>query len=141
MDNLKSYRWATVKNGIANVAIIELSISENNLDENFVYESIQNSKSDFQSWRIGARKGLEYAFSKTEKYWNVNIHSITGTLLDTNPTVVGYTFIKAFFDKINCKINTEEIEKLEDFVAKSWTKPYKEFIPDFLNLTFKEYKY
>lgn len=140
MHNLEPYRWATVKNGIPNVAIIELFISENDLGENFIHESNQNSKLGFQSWRIGARKGLDYAFSKTKKHWNVHIHSITGTLLDTNPTVVGYTFIKAFFHKINYEINTEEIDKLEDFVSKSWIKPYKEFIPDFLNLTFTEYK-
>lgn len=38
MPDKKSYRWAKVKNGISNFAVITLVINESNTDENFVNE-------------------------------------------------------------------------------------------------------
>lgn len=60
-------------------------------------------------------------------------------MTDTNPTVVGYTILLAFLDRIGIRLKSEQIEIFEDYVLKSWVKPYKEVIPDFFNLTYTEY--
>jgi hypothetical protein len=152
MPDKKSYRWAKAKNGISNFAVITLVINESNTDENFVNEyysgdgftsqgSIEEVPAKgYDSWKIGAIRGLEYAFSKTKKYFVVNIISIEGISTDTNPTVIGYTIIRAFFDQINLESDNEEINKLEDFVVKSWMSTCEECIPDFFTLTFTEYE-
>lgn len=152
MENLQPYRWAKVKNGISNIAIVTLIVSKNDKNENIVNEYYDGNgftsqgyieevpKEGYNSWKIGAIKGLEYAFSKTREYWIVDIISIKGISTQTNSTIVGYTIIKAFLDQINLELSKEEIDTFEEFISKSWVKPYQEFIPDFFTLTFTDYK-
>ena len=145
------YRWTKFKNGIGSVAIVTLDVEQNSFETNQILEhysgqgftsqgNIEEVPEDgYDSWKIAARQGLQYAFSLIDTHWTVHINKIEGLTTDTNPTIVGYTVLRAFFDKIHYHLSDEQIEKLEDFVLSSWTKPYKELIPDFFNLTFTEF--
>ena len=74
-------------------------------------------------------------------FWTVEIIKIEGrAFTDTNPTIVAYTVLRAFLDKIDFQLNLNQIEILEEFVLSSWTKPYKELIPNFFSWSFTEYK-
>ena len=91
----------------------------------------------YNSWKIAAKNGLEYGFSLVDTFWTVHIHKIEGrTFSDTNATVVGYTILRAFLEQTGHSLAEQHIQKLEEFVMRSWTKPYKELIPDFFRLTF-----
>jgi len=148
-----SYKWTNIKNGIGSVAIVNLDVIPNSLTQNEIVEHYSGQgftsqgnieevpEHGYDSWKIAARHGLEYAFSLTDTYWTVHIMKIKGRIAtDTNPTIVGYTVLRAFLDKINFQLNDKQIGVLEEFALSSWTEPYKELIPDFFSLTFKEFK-
>jgi hypothetical protein len=148
-----SYRWTNIKNGIGFFAIVNLDVIPNSLNQNGIFEHYSGRgftsqgnieevpEHGYDSWKIAARHGLEYAFSLIDTYWNVHIMKIEGRIAtDTNPTIVGYTVFRAFLDKINFQLSGKLISTLEEFVLNSWKKPYKELIPDFFSLTFKEFK-
>ena len=153
MTNDKAfYRWTKVINGIGSFAVVTLDVHLNNNNQNEIIEQYTGKgftgqgnieevpPQGYDSWKAAARNGLEYAFSLIDSFWTVNIIKIEGrSFTDTNPTIVGYAVIRAFLDKINFKLDPKHIDKLEEFVLSSWTKPYKELIPDFANLTFTEY--
>lgn len=151
-SNTTSYKWAKFKNGLSSIAIITLEVEQNSSAKNQIIENYSGQgfsnqghieevpENGYDSWKTGARKGLEYAFSLIDTYWIVTINKIEGLSTDTNPTIVGYTVLRAFFDKIDHQLSEKRIEILEDFVLSSWAKSYKEFIPDFFNLSFTEYK-
>jgi hypothetical protein len=152
MTNSKtSFRWTKFTNGIGYVAIATLEVEQNPSNQNEIIENYNGhgftsqgaieevSKNGYNSWKIAARDGLAYAFSLIDSYWTVHLNKIEGITTDTNPTIVGYTVLRAFFDKINFQLTSEQIEKLEEFVLNSWANPHKELIPDFFNLTFTEF--
>lgn len=146
------YRWTKFKNGFGSVALVTLDVEQNPSDTNQILEHYSGQgftgqgnieevpEIGYDSWKVAARHGLHYAFSLIDTHWTVHINKIQGRIAtDTNPTIVGYTVLRAFFDKINYQLSDKQIETLEDFVLSSWTKPYKELIPDFFNLTFTEF--
>lgn len=153
-DNNKTFfKWTKIKNGIGSFAIATLDVEPNSFKTNHILEHYSGQgftsqgnieevpENGYDSWKMGARHGLEYAFSLINTCWTVRINKIEGRIAtDTNPTIVGYTVLRAFFDKINFQLTERQIEELEEFVLSSWTKPYKELIPDFFNLTFIEFK-
>ena len=151
-NNTTFYRWTKIKNGIGSVAIVTLDVEPNSFGINQILEHYSGEgftsqgyiedvpENGYDSWKIAAKHGLEYAFSFINTHWRVHIIKIEGRIAtDTNPTIVGYTVLRAFFDKINFQLTDKQIEVLEDFVLSSWTKPYKELIPNFFNLTFTEF--
>lgn len=153
-NNESFYRWKKVKNGVAYVALVTLDVFENTSNQNEIVEYYSGKgfvgqgyiedipANGYDSWKIAARQGLEFAFSLIDTFWRVEIKKIEGReFLDTNPTIVGYTLIRAFFDKIGYQLDPSQIELMEEFVLSSWTDPYKELIPNFFNLTFTEYEY
>jgi hypothetical protein len=139
------YRWTKFKNGFSSVALVTLGVEQNSSDTNQILEHYSGQgltsqgiieevpEIGYDSWKVAARHGLQYAFSLIDTHWTVHINKIQGRIAtDTNPTIVGYTVLRAFFDKIKYQLSDKQIETLEDFVLSSWTKPYKELIPDFL---------
>jgi hypothetical protein len=151
MDTIP-YRWTKIKNGIGQVAIVTLAVAANENNKNEILEyyagagftshgSIEEVPADgYDSWKIAVRNGLSYGFSLAKGFWKVSIYRIEGrAFIDTNPTVVGYTAFRAFCSQIGLQLEDGVIEMLEQFVDSSWTKPYKELIPDFFNLTFTKY--
>jgi len=146
------YIWKKFANGFGSAAIVNLTTIANNLGQNEILENYSGHgfrsqgyiesvpEVGYDSWKIAAKKGLEYAFSLIETNWTVTINSIEGrAVTDTNPTIVGYTVMRAFFDKIDFHLSSDQIAVLEEFVISSWNKPYVELIPNFYNLTFSEY--
>jgi hypothetical protein len=146
------YRWTKFKNGFGSVALVTLGVEQNSSDINQILEHYcgqgftsqgnieEVPEIGYDSWKVAARHGLQFAFFLIDTHWTVHIYKIEGRIAtDTNPTIVGYTVLRAFFDKIHYHLSDEQIETLEDFVLSSWTKPYKELIPDFFNLTFTEF--
>ena len=71
---------------------------------------------------------------------SVGTELLLGNITDTNATVVGYTILRAFLQHAGHSLEEQQIQKLEEFVMSSWTKPYKELIPDFFTLTFTAYQ-
>ena len=154
MNNETFYRWKKIRNGIGSVAMVTLEVFENNSNQNEIIErysgqgfTSQGSIEDipanggYDSWKIAARHGLEYAFSLIDSFWTVDLIKIEGrAFTDTNPTIVGYTVLRTFFDKINFQLEQNQIDILEEFVLSSWKKPYIELIPNFFNLTFTEFQ-
>lgn len=147
------YKWTKIKNGIGSFAFVTLEVETNSFATNQILEHYSGAgftsqgkieevpENGYKSWKIAARLGLAYAFSHIDTYWTVHINKIEGRIgTDTNPTIVGYTVLRAFFDKIDFQLSETQIEILEEFVLRSWTKPYQELIPDFFNLTFTEFK-
>jgi hypothetical protein len=152
MTELNAYRWVKYQNGVGAFAIVTLSVEPNQNNVNEIRDHYSGNgftrqgdieevpKNGYESWKIASRKGLEFAFTCVDKFWTVDIIKIEGrAFTDTNPTVVGYTVIHAFFEKINFQLDQEKINSLEEFVMRSWTKPYQEMIPDFLNMKFEKY--
>jgi len=152
MINTSPYRWVKIKNGIGQVAIVTLAVAANENNKNDILEyyagagftsqgSIEEVPVDgYESWKIAVRNGLSYGLSLARGFWKVSIYKIEGrAFIDTNPTVAGYTPFRAFCSQIGLQLEDDKIEMLEQFVDSSWTKPYKELIPDFFNLTFTEY--
>ena len=143
------YKWVKFKNGIGYVAIVNMEVVPNPAGKNEIIEcypgKIFNSEGYVEQfpphkpWKLAARLGLEYAFSFVDTNWKVSMTKIVGSNVDTNSTIVGYTVMRAFFDRINFKLDEKKIILLEDFVLSSWKKSYKELIPNFFNLTFSEY--
>ena len=146
------YRCTKFKNGIGSVALVTLDVEQNSFEQNQILEHYSGQgftsqgdiedvpENGYDSWKIAARHGLEYAFSFIDTYWTVRINKIEGRIAtDTNPTIVGYTVLRAFFDKINFQLIDKQIEILEEFVLSSWARPYKELIPNFFNMTFAEF--
>jgi len=151
VDN-NSYKWKKFANSIDSIAIVDLNaipsasgqnqIIEHYSGQGFVGQGYLESvpENGYDSWKIAAKRGLEYAFALVSNNWIVTITKIEGrALTDTNPTIVGYTVIRAFFEKISFQLDNNQIETLEAFALSSWTKPYKELIPDFFNLSFTEH--
>lgn len=153
MTNEQPYKWTRFWNGFGSVAIVTLDVFENTSNKNEIKEHYSGQgftnqgyieevpAKGYDTWKIAARNGLEYAFSLVDKFWIVDLIKIEGrAFTDTNPTIVGYTVLRAFFDKIDFQLSSNQIDILEDFVLSSWVKPYKELIPNFFDLTFAEFK-
>jgi hypothetical protein len=146
-----SYKWAKVKNGIPSVSIINIEITPSLENENKIIEYYSGSgftsqgyieevpAIGYNDWKLGVKQGLEYAFSLVNSNWLIHINRLEGLHTDTNPSVVGYTAIRAFLDRIEFQLDDNKIEILEEFVFSSWQRPYKILIPDFFTLTFTEY--
>lgn len=143
------YKWFRIKNGITCFAIVELDVkaaaNQNTIIEQYngngftsqgYLEDVPDKGYDL--WKTGAKRGLEYAFSIIDNYWTVYIKRIAGrTMIDTNPTIVAYTVMRAFFEKINYKLSDSLIDELELFVFDSWnTNNPDKAIPDFFVYSF-----
>ena len=153
MANEKSsYKWTKFKNGVGSAAIVTLDIIPN-FYQNEILEHYSGPgftsqgfieevpEKGYDSWKVAAKHGLEYAFSHIDTCWTVDIYKIEGrAFIDTNPAIVAYTILRAFFDKIDFQLDNKLMSTLEEFILSSWKRPYKELIPDFFNLTFTEFK-
>ena len=56
---------------------------------------------------------------------------------DTNPTIIGFATILAFCEQTKLKLDSEIIEKIENFTFKSWENKNDEKIPNFINLEYE----
>ncbi len=143
------YKWIKVRNGITLVGMVDLDIQKNESGENIIIENYSGdgftSQGDiesvleigYDSWKMGAKNGLEYGFSLVEGHWTVIIKKIEGLSTDTNPTIIGYTALLAFLNGCEYKINSMETECLEKFVVESCKSTDKEEIPNFFELKFE----
>ncbi|CAD0007656.1 hypothetical protein [Flavobacterium chungangense] len=151
------YRWQKVKNGKPFFAIINLKISPNNNQNKIIEEytgdgwirmgdlaSIpakdEPGKVSFSNWRKAVIKGLEFVFCKTETKWTVKIKKVEGLIAtDTNPTIVGYATILAFCKQTNIELDSDLIQKIEDFTFRSWEDKKHEKIPNFIDLNYENH--
>jgi hypothetical protein len=149
MTNINQfYKWGMQKNGKGYVAQVSISVKanhqcENKIVENYYEMSTYDQYNNYtmpEPWKMGARHGLEFAFSLIDTYWTVNIHKIEGIIIDTNATIIAYTILNAFFEKIDLTLEPSKREQLEALVFSSRNESYKEVIPDFFNLTLKAYE-
>jgi len=143
------YKWFKIKNGFTGFASILLEITPCHPDEdNKIIEEYTGigftsqgtieevPQKGYDSWKQGVIQGLKYGLSKVDTKWLISIKKLEGISTDTNPTIAGYTALRAFWDKIYYPIDQVEIDKIENFVFKSWKEINNQtFIPDFESLT------
>lgn len=144
----KIYKWFKVNNSDSFSATIELKMTRNLASQNRIVESykglgfkgqgiiIEVSNTGFDLWKLGAKIGLEYAFSIVNDFWEVEVLNLEGLVTDTNPTIIGYTAIRAFFDGISHELAIDKIEQLETLVFRSWDDKNSDCLPDFHALKF-----
>lgn len=132
------FRWMKVKNGKMHFAIVNLHIQKNKTRNEIIedYSGYKYSSSlmdvsheGFNIWREGLRKGLEFVLSYSSDFWTIK----SGSYLDTNATILGYTGILAFMNETDIVIS--EIEEVENFVFTSWDNITNK-IPNFNELIF-----
>ncbi|WP_316633789.1 hypothetical protein [uncultured Flavobacterium sp.] len=142
------YRWMKVKNGRLHLAVVNLNIVKNEIEnliienypkEEFCDNSIEVGENGWEDWKKGLRKGLEFALSNSSDFWTITINGLSGKpFMDTNPTIVGYTGILAFVEMTNTPIDEEILQQLEAYVFRSWEGDNAEKVPDFNNLMIEE---
>lgn len=155
IDDKLDYRLLKFRNGKPFFAIINLEISanenQNEIIEDYIgegwirmgdIESIPGKNTEgkvgYEDWKKAVVKGLEFAFSKTNKKWSVKIKKVEGRIAtDTNPTIVGYATILAFCKQTNLELDFDLNSKIENFTFKSWENKNDEKIPNFINLEYE----
>ena len=148
---MTTFKYAKVKNGIPNFALVELNVSksENNitlLDEQYSGKgfssqgySVEITNNGYCSWKRGVLAGLSYAINKTNSNWSIELIKVEGLpVTDTNSAVVGLATILAFSLSINSVIDIDELTRLEEFVSLSWKLKDINSIPNFTNLSYIE---
>lgn len=150
IDDTLDYKLLKVKNGKPFFAIINLEVSKN-VNENEIIEEycgegwtkqgvIENVPSKgYEDWKKAVKKGLEFAFSKSNEKWKVKIKKVEGRMAtDTNPTIVGFATILAFFEQTHLMLDFDSKNEIENFTFKSWENKNDEKIPNFINLTYEK---
>lgn len=142
------FRWMKVKNGRLHLAVVNLSIERNEIgnviienypDSGYSNNSIDVGENGWEVWKMGLRKGLEFALSKSSDFWTITINGIEGKpFMDTNPTIIGYAGILAFLKQANIAIEEEVLQRLQEYVFRSWEDNNAEKIPDFNNFMLEE---
>ena len=139
------FKWQKLRNGKLYTARVNIDVrpgflTRNEIIENLTGEGFRSQGvaecvplNGYDSWKAGAKRGLDYGFTLVDKNWRVVLNSIEGFSTDTNPTVVGYVTLLAFLDQIQFRLDNEQSARLENFVFESWNKP-EESIPDFIHL-------
>lgn len=151
MEELKEYKWAKLQKGREYAAFITLEViaSSKSEDNEVIGEYAGKgftSQGNFEevpangydSWKKAVVYGLNYGFSKTDTRWTVRVKSLWGrTGICTNPAIVAYTALRAFWARIHYAPSQQETERLENLVFASWeTDTPETLIPDFESLTF-----
>lgn len=150
------YRWMRHRNGIGVVAIVNISVSINKNACNEIIERYNGSgftgqgciesvpKENgigYDTWKVAARNGLLYAMSLTSQYWTVVINKVEGiAIINTNPTVVGYTAMRAFLEQVGISLDAVQEQRFEALISESRTEPTQNFVPDFFSNTLSEMK-
>ena len=143
MEN--EYQFLKVKNGKYYFAFINLEIEisdfKNEIIENFSGDGYSNHSIDVgengaDNWKLGMRRGLEFALSLSDNFYKITVNKLEGKITDTNPTITGFTGILAFCKLSNNNLSEELLMQLESFVYSSWDEKNFEKIPNFKNLNF-----
>jgi len=143
MEN--EYQFLKVKNGKFYFAFINLEIEisdfKNEIIENFSGVGYSNHSIDVgengaDNWKLGLRRGLEFALSLSDNFYKITVNKLEGKITDTNPTIIGFTGILAFCKQSNNNLSEQLLMQLESFVYSSWDDKNFEKIPNFKNLNF-----
>jgi len=143
MEN--EYQFLKVKNGKYYFAFINLEIEisdfKNEIIENFSGVGYSNHSIDVgengaDNWKLGLRRGLEFALSLSDNFYKITVNKLEGKITDTNPTIIGFTGILAFCKQSNNNLSEQLLMQLESFVYSSWDDKNFEKIPNFKNLNF-----
>ena len=139
------YQFLKVKNGKFYFAFINLEIEisdfRNEIIENFSGVGYSNHSIDVgengaDNWKLGLRRGLEFALSLSDNFYKITVNKLEGKITDTNPTIIGFTGILAFCKQSNNNLSEQLLMQLESFVYSSWDEKNFEKIPNFKNLNF-----
>ena len=138
------FRFAKYKDKLPYVGVVKLQIEitrENALEivENYsgegwigqgCIESI--SEKGYKSWKIGIRRGIEYAYYKLKNsdHLKVTIQEAEGMTTDTNPTILAFVASRAILNKLDHFESKEEFQLLENLMYTSWDYEL-DALPDF----------
>lgn len=141
-----SFKWMKIKNGRLHLAVLSLDIQKNNVKNEIIENYSGNGYSDhsvdvgsegMETWKKGLTKGLEFVLSNSLDYWTITINRLEGRpVMDTNPTIIGYTGILCVLDKTDIIIDQEKLESIENLVYQSWGDN-QDKIPNFNELIFE----
>jgi hypothetical protein len=85
----------------------------------------------YDSWKAGARAGIEYALSKAGVGTaRVEVVKIVGMITDTNPSVVGAAAAIAIWKALEFEPPEEVISSMEAVVFGNWQRSHDE-VPQF----------
>ncbi|KAF2508808.1 hypothetical protein [Flavobacterium foetidum] len=139
-ENL-GFRWMKVKEGRLHFATLELDIQRNNLKnvivDNYLINGHDNNSEGMKTRKAGLLKGLEFALSNSFDFWTITIKKLEAPILDANPTIIGYTALLAFIEKTKIAVDSNDLDKIEHFVYKSWKNENASKIPNFYKLIFE----
>lgn len=119
-----------------NLEVIE-NYTENKLSNFNQGQIVSITQEGFQFWKRGILAGIEYAYGKLnhKNGLKVVIENAEGLFTDTNPTIIGFSALKAILDKLPNSESKNELEKLEKMLFSSYNYDY-EAIPNFIEKTF-----
>lgn len=121
-----------VKIGSFAVVYLDIKLSEKTVIE-FGEERYDNNvsqgsiimlpsiNSNFDDWLEGARIGVKYGLTKSNKDYHITIEKIEGLSTDTNPLIISVATITGIWDFLNYLPTDEEREKIEKWAFDSWT--------------------
>ncbi|POS00629.1 hypothetical protein Q361_1392 [Flavobacterium croceum DSM 17960] len=149
IDEKLDFRLLKFKNGKPFFAIVNLEVYRSDIGNEIIEEycgegwlrqgNIESvPMKGYEDWKKGVKNGLEFALSKSSEKWKVKIKKVEGRIgTDTNPTIIGFATILAFCEQTKLKLDSEIIEKIENFTFKSWENKNDEKIPNFINLEYE----
>lgn len=135
--NTSKYKFAKIHhNGKAYLGLIELEFDVNNSDKLIIIEDYQGqgwigqghetviSQNGYDSWKKGIKIGLEYSYKKLklQQGLEIKIKRASGLIINTNPTILGYTASRAILNKIEHSETEEEHKQILEEVYSSWDK-------------------
>jgi hypothetical protein len=120
----------TSKAGYFGKIKMEVSESNSNQIELINVKGWENEKLE-KSWIKACEIGAKYALTKIQnKKYRIRIIQILGTVIDTNPTIIGTATIFGIWDFLHTQIPDSEIENLTMMTLESTDKGINE-IPEY----------
>lgn len=119
-------KYLKIKNGYSLMAIVQIGFEENGLGENRIYNEVEvipfrsqgYIEGGHAEWTKAATLAIEWGIKKAnlESHFDVYIYKLEGRqFLETNPTIIGTTVIKAVWKYLNfvpSKCLSNELERL-----------------------------
>lgn len=82
------YRCLRVRKGLTYFAVVELSAVPT-VDESVVIDAYTPGWHHCRDWEVACSAGIAYVLARARGRWEITVHEIVGTAIDTCPTTVG----------------------------------------------------
>ena len=125
-------RFRTIHGGVPHCAIVEVRVTDSS-KSNIEVEcngkgwerqgSLEDaSESGYTDWKMGARRGAEFALQIANSTSDVTIKRITGMITDTNPSTVCGATVFAVWNALEFVPDEKTVTTLESVVVLGWKR-------------------